>query len=81
MSQAAVFVESGERTKSSDRPKKTARKSVRIPPELAAALKRNKMGENVFAEFSAGRRRDYATWIAEAKGADTKQKRVRLAVE
>jgi uncharacterized protein YdeI (YjbR/CyaY-like superfamily) len=81
MSQAADFVESGQRTKSIDRPKKTARSPVRVPPELAAALKRNKMATKVFAEFSPSRKRDYAIWIAEAKRAETKQKRVKQAVE
>jgi uncharacterized protein YdeI (YjbR/CyaY-like superfamily) len=81
MSQAADLVESGERTKSIDRPKKSAKKPVRTPPELAAALKKNKMATKVFAEFSPSCRREYADWIAEAKRPETKQKRVKQAAE
>lgn len=81
MSRAADFVESGQRTKSIDRPKKSATKPLRVPPELAAALKKNKMAAKVFAEFSPSCRREYAEWIAEAKRTETKEKRVKQAVE
>ena len=81
MSQAGGLVESGQRTKSIDRPKKSAKKPVRVPPELTAALKKNKMAAKVFAEFSPSCRREYAEWIAQAKRPETKQKRVKQAVE
>ena len=81
MSQAAGLVESGQRTKSIDRPKKSAKKPVRVPPELTAALKKNKMAAKVFAEFSPSCRREYAEWIAQAKRPETKQKRVKQAVD
>ncbi len=81
MSQAADLVESGERTKSIDRPKKSAKKPVRVPPELTAALKKNKMATKVFEEFSPSCKREYADWIAEAKRTETKEKRVKQAVE
>jgi len=54
---------------------------VRTPLELTAALKKNKMAAKVFAEFSLSCRREYADWIAEAKRPETKQKRVKQAVE
>jgi uncharacterized protein YdeI (YjbR/CyaY-like superfamily) len=81
MSQAADFVESGRRTKSIDRSKKLAKKATRVPPELTAALKRNKMASKVFAEFSPSCKREYADWIADAKRRETKEKRVKQAVE
>lgn len=81
MSQAASFVESGQRTKSIDRSKKSPKKSVRVPPELTAALKKNKMATKVFDEFSPSCRREYAEWIAESKRPETKAKRVKQAVE
>jgi len=80
MSQAAGLVESGERTKSIDRPKKSAKKTVRVPAELATALKRNKMARKVFSEFSPSCKREYALWIAEAKRSETREKRVKQAV-
>jgi uncharacterized protein YdeI (YjbR/CyaY-like superfamily) len=81
MSQAASLVESGERTKSIDRPKKSAKKAVRVPSELAAALRKNKMATKVFAEFSSSCKREYADWIAEAKRPETREKRVKQAIE
>ena len=81
MSQAADFVESGSRTKSIDRSKRPAKKATRVPPELAAALKKNKMATKVFLEFSPSSKREYADWIAHAKHPETKAKRVKQAVE
>jgi len=81
MSQAADFVESGRRTKSIDRSKKAAKKATPVPPELTAALKKNKMATKVFAEFSPSCKREYADWIADAKRPETKDKRVKQAVE
>ena len=53
MRHAADLVESGQRTKSLERPKKPAKKKpVSVPPALAAALKKNKVAAKAFAEFS-----------------------------
>jgi Bacteriocin-protection, YdeI or OmpD-Associated len=81
MSQAADFVESGSRTKSIDRSKRPAKKATRVPPELTAALKKNKMATKVFLGFSPNSKREYADWIAHAKRPETKAKRVKQAVE
>ena len=81
MQQAGALVESGQRTKSIERTKKAKLRPVRIPPELTAALKKNKMATKVFDEFSSSCRREYADWIAQAKRPETKQKRVKQAVE
>jgi len=80
MSQAAELVASGQRTKSIDRSRKPAKKSLRIPSALGTALKRNKMASKVFEGFSPSCKREYALWIAEAKRPETKAKRVRQAV-
>lgn len=81
MRQASELVESGKRKKSIERPQKKAKQIVRIPVELAAALKKNKLATKAFSEFSPSCRREYAEWIAEAKRPETKQKRVAQAVE
>ena len=80
MCQAAELVESGRRTKSINRPKKTKKHAVRVPPELAAGLKKNKLAAKAFAEFSPSCKREYCTWIAEAKRAETKEKRLQEAI-
>lgn len=81
MAQAADLVESGERTQSIQRPQKAKKKRpVVVPPELAAALKKNKIAAKAFADFSPSCRREYCMWIAAAKRSETKEKRLREAV-
>jgi uncharacterized protein YdeI (YjbR/CyaY-like superfamily) len=81
--QAAGFVTSGERTTSLVRkPKpKAVKAAVEAPPELAAALKKNKLAAKVFDGFSPSCKKEYVEWITEAKRDETKQKRVAQAVE
>lgn len=81
MSQAAGLVESGQRTKSLERPKRSTKKPVKVPQELAAALKKSTMATKAFADFSPSCKREYADWIAEAKRPETRAKRVKQAVE
>ncbi len=80
MRHAAELVESGQRTKSIERPVKKASQTVHIPAELATALNKNKKASKVFEKFSPSCRREYAEWIAEARRPETKQKRVAQAV-
>ena len=79
--QAAVLVASGQRTQSLARKPNKAKPAPEIPSELAVALKKNKTAAKVFAEFTAGAKREYTDWIAEAKRPETKEKRVAQAVE
>lgn len=80
MRRAAELVESGERTKSIDRSRKPKKPPLRIPAELAAALKKDKTAAKAFAEFSPSCRREYAEWIATAKQAETKKRRLQQAL-
>jgi len=81
MSQAAGLVESGERKKSIDRPKKSVGRTVRVPAELVAALKKNKLAAKAFASFSPSCKREYAEWITEAKRPEAKQKRLNQSID
>ena len=80
MGQAAELVESGQRTKSIDRPARRKPKPVLIPPELSSALKKNKLAAKAFVAFPPGKQREYAEWIAEAKRPKTKRQRLAQAV-
>ena len=60
--------------------KKTAAKPVEIPPELEAALTRNKKAAAAFAKLAPSHRREYASWIADAKREETKATRVEKAI-
>jgi len=82
--QAAEFVDSGQHTS----PIAARRKVVKAPKpvletpaELATALKRNKKAAAVFAALSPSCKREYIDWIADAKRADTRDKRIATAVE
>lgn len=80
MTRAAELVESGERKKSIERARIPKKRPLRIPPELASALKKNRTAAKAFAGFSRSCRREYAEWIATAKHAETKERRLRQAL-
>jgi len=58
------------------RPKPRVRKPLRVPPELAAALKKNAKARAHFEEFSPSHQREYLFWITEAKSPETRARRV-----
>jgi uncharacterized protein YdeI (YjbR/CyaY-like superfamily) len=62
-------------------PTRAAPKALRVPADLAAALKKSKKAHTTFAAFSPSHKRDYMDWISEAKGADTRARRLQTAVE
>ena len=50
-------------------------------PEFAAALSKNAAARKTLAGFSPSARREYTDWIAEAKRAETRDKRIAQAIE
>ena len=54
---------------------------LRVPRVLAAALARNAKARKHFEEFSPSQKREYVEWIDEAKGEDTRQRRLDSALE
>lgn len=61
-------------------PRKAPRPEAKPPPDLVRALRGNPAARATFAGFSPSRRRDYVEWIVEAKGADTRARRLAQAV-
>ena len=59
----------------------TPRPAVPVPPELAAALAKNKKARTNFEAFPPGQKRDYNEWIGEAKREETRAARVQQAIE
>jgi uncharacterized protein YdeI (YjbR/CyaY-like superfamily) len=57
------------------------RKTIAIPPDLAAALERHPRAAASFAAFSYTNRREYVQWLAEAKRPETRANRLRQAME
>jgi len=60
---------------------KAPKPEAEVPPELAAALAKNRKAKAAFEGFSPSHRREYVTWIVEAKREETKVKRIAQAVE
>ncbi|HJZ72375.1 MAG TPA: YdeI/OmpD-associated family protein [Vicinamibacterales bacterium] len=56
-------------------------KPVRVPADLAAALKKNKTAQATFDTFSPSHRREYVEWIVEAKSDETRARRLKTAIE
>ena len=54
---------------------------VKLPADLAAALKRDTRARATFAGFSPSHRREYVQWITEAKREETRARWVQQAVE
>ena len=61
--------------------KKTPRPTLPVPPELAAALAKNKKAQATFKAFPPSHQREYNEWIGEAKREETRAARVKQAVE
>lgn len=61
--------------------KKTPKPEIPVPPELAAALAKNKKANAAFEAFPPGHKREYNEWIGQAKGEETRARRVEQAVE
>jgi uncharacterized protein YdeI (YjbR/CyaY-like superfamily) len=53
---------------------------VKTPPALMRALRKSPAALAAYRSFSPSHKREYVEWIGEAKGADTRQKRLDSAV-
>ena len=54
---------------------------LRVPEDLAAALKKNARARAAFEGFSPSHRREYVQWIADAKREETRKRRLATALE
>ncbi len=60
------------------RPK--TKKPLAIPTDFMAALRKNKKALATFEGFSPSHKREYVEWVTEAKGEDTRARRLATAV-
>jgi uncharacterized protein YdeI (YjbR/CyaY-like superfamily) len=63
------------------RAQKARKQPLATPPDLAAALKKNRKAAATFEAFPPSHRREYVEWITEAKREETRQRRLEQAVE
>jgi uncharacterized protein YdeI (YjbR/CyaY-like superfamily) len=58
-----------------------AKKELVVPPELTAALRKNKAAQKIWDGWNYSDKKDYSDWISEAKTLVTREKRLAQAVE
>jgi uncharacterized protein YdeI (YjbR/CyaY-like superfamily) len=63
------------------RAKTVPKKAVPVHPAFKAALDRNPKASKALEAFSPSHRREYVEWIAQAKGEDTRERRITSAIE
>jgi uncharacterized protein YdeI (YjbR/CyaY-like superfamily) len=64
-----------------ERAPRRAKAAVEVPEDLTRALKKNKKALTAFEAFPPSHKREYVEWIVEAKGEDTRKRRLESAVE
>lgn len=82
--QAAGFIDSGHYTSpmaARNKVVKAPAAAVEAPAEFKKALKADKKAAAAFAAFSPSCKREYVEWIADAKRAETREKRIATAIE
>jgi uncharacterized protein YdeI (YjbR/CyaY-like superfamily) len=62
------------------RSKPVRKKNLPVPEELTQALQGNRKARATYEGFSPSRRQEYVEWITEAKGEDTRKKRLDTAI-
>jgi hypothetical protein len=57
------------------------KKALLVPAYFKAALKKNKKATATFAGFSYSKKKEYVEWVTEAKSEETRDRRMKTAVE
>ena len=73
--------ESGYRKTSPPRTRTGSKKTIKVPSDLSAALRKNKRALANFEGFSPSHKREYVDWITEAKREETRKERLKTAVQ
>ena len=76
---AAELNEAGTKVPGRDKPKR--RPELKIPAYFSTALNRNAKAKKAFEKFSPSHRREYIEWVTEAKREETRQERLKTALQ
>jgi uncharacterized protein YdeI (YjbR/CyaY-like superfamily) len=63
------------------KPKPKGERSLDVPDYFLAALKKSKKALTTFEWFNYSNKKDYVEWVTEAKGEETRKRRLETAVE
>jgi uncharacterized protein YdeI (YjbR/CyaY-like superfamily) len=64
-----------------ERTKPMKGRNVTVPPYFKKAIARNKAASKTFEAFSPSNKKEYVEWITDAKTVETREKRMKTAVE
>jgi uncharacterized protein YdeI (YjbR/CyaY-like superfamily) len=67
--------------KSAEKKRTTKKRKLVVPADLRAALQRNAKAKRAFENFSHTHKKEYADWISGAKRPQTRERRLKLAVQ
>ena len=79
--EAVRLSESGYRKAAPARARAGVKKEIVVPPDLAAALRKNKKALASFDAFSYSHKKEYVEWITGAKREETRNQRLKTAVQ
>lgn len=63
------------------RPQSRGKQKLTVPNDLRAALQKNSKARKTFEHFSYSRRKEYVQWITDSKRDETRQRRLKTAIE
>lgn len=66
---------------SEPRAPKRAAPALRVPADFGAALAKNAKAKRAFADFRPSHKREYVEWITGAKTGETRERRLKTAIE
>ena len=81
VAQAAKLNEEGVKTPKVRKPELPRRAPAKAPSVFLTALRKNKKALATYQGFSPSHKREYVEWIAEAKGEDTRRRRIETAIQ
>jgi uncharacterized protein YdeI (YjbR/CyaY-like superfamily) len=82
--EASKFIESGNYTSPITARRKVVKAPKPVPEapvEFSSALKKNKKASAIFEAFSPSCKREYVEWIADARRPETRDQRIKTAIE
>jgi uncharacterized protein YdeI (YjbR/CyaY-like superfamily) len=77
---AAALNERGVKSPARSKPR-TQERELAVPDDLLDALRQNEPARATFEGFSYSNKKEYVEWLAEAKSAETRRRRLEQAVE
>jgi uncharacterized protein YdeI (YjbR/CyaY-like superfamily) len=63
------------------KPKPKGQRSLEVPDYFLSALKKSKKALTIFEGFNYSHKKEYVEWVGEAKGEETRKRRLETAVE